>query len=189
MSSHKMLEKYILKDQNIEKKVIVEIGTTREAFEGQDSTKFFYELSIQKKFSFTTVDMDQENSDSVKKRFKKINAITMKGDDYIKNYVGIIDYIYLDAFDFEHNNHSEKRKQKYKNILNCEISNELCHKMHLECCENLLEKMNTGGLILIDDVLNNKFDGKGKTAIPFLLENNFEILELGNNGCLLRKNG
>jgi hypothetical protein len=187
MGSHKVLKNYILKDENIKDKILIEIGTTREVTPGTDSTAFFHLLSLEKRFKFITVDMDAENTNNAKKRFHHLEAITMKGEDYLANFDRIVDYVYLDAFDFYHNNHSEKRKGKYRDILKCEISDLSCHKMHLECCMILKDKMESGGLILFDDIINDKFDGKGKTAIPYLLENGFKIIEFKEGGCLLEK--
>tara|TARA_R110000737_G_scaffold283279_1_gene289886 strand:- start:10 stop:567 length:558 start_codon:yes stop_codon:yes gene_type:complete len=184
-----MLYDYLAGDKDINSKVLVEVGTTREAVSGQDSTKYFYNISNELGFKFITVDMDEENSRNVESRFPNISAVTMKGEDYLKEYQGMIDYVYLDAFDFYHSQHPQYRKDKYRDILNCEINNESCHKMHLECCESLINKMPTGGIILFDDVLNPQYDGKGKTAIPFLLENNFNVVRYhpGVRGCLLVK--
>ena len=172
MSSHIMLYDYLAGDKDINSKVLVEVGTTREAVSGQDSTKYFYNISNELGFKFITVDMDEENSRNVESRFPNISAVTMKGEDYLKEYQGMIDYVYLDAFDFYHSQHPQYRKDKYRDILNCEINNESCHKMHL-----------------FDDVLNPQYDGKGKTAIPFLLENNFNVVRYhpGVRGCLLVK--
>ena len=189
MTAHIMFSEYLKNDKEIQNKVLVEIGTTREIMTGQDSTKFFYDMSKQLGFKFVTIDMDEENSNNARSRFPGISAITMNGEDYLREYDGLIDFVYLDAFDFWHPNHSQKRKDKYKNILECEISNEACHQMHLECCSILLNKMPVGGIILFDDVLNHQYDGKGKTAIPYLLENNFKIYNLDTSlqGCLLIK--
>ena len=187
MSSHASLYPYISQDKNIKSKVLIEIGTTREILADQDSTKYFYTLSKTFGFHFITVDMDKENTDNIKQRLPKINAVTQKGEDFLRNYTDRIDYVYLDAFDFYHPNHAQIRIEKYRNILGTTINNAACHQMHLECCESLVHKLPSGGIILFDDILNSNYDGKGKTAIPFLIKNNFELIKMVNNGCILRK--
>lgn len=187
MSSHTSLKKYLHQDKNIFEKTLIEIGTTREILSNQDSTKYFFDLSQDMGFSFITVDMDQENIDNIKKRIPQIKAYAQKGELFLKNYTDRIDYVYLDAFDFYHPHHTKKRIEKYNQILNTTINNESCHQMHLDCCKSLVNKMQIGGIILFDDILNKQFDGKGKTAIPYLLQNNFELLEMVQNGCVLRK--
>jgi hypothetical protein len=37
-------------------------------------------------------------------------------------------------------------------------------------------KLGTPCLILIDDVFNDKWDGKGKLSIPYLFENDFQMV-------------
>ena len=90
-----------------------------------------------------SVDMDPKCSQNVINIANKYNFInyevhTMKGEDFLKKYDKDIDYIYLDAFDYDHGKHSNKRKESYKKNLNCNITNELCHKMHLNVVKILL---------------------------------------------------
>lgn len=188
MSGHTLLIKHLKKDPSIEGKNVIEIGTTREINPRQDSSKHLFLLSQEKNFNFITVDMDPENTERIKSRFPGINAITMKGEDFLKNYEGNIDYIYLDAFDFYHGGHTEKRQQAYKTHLNTSINDTECHQMHLECVQNCYQKVNIGGIIVFDDVLGSNFNrGKGVTAIPFLLENGFELLEVGSSFASFKK--
>jgi predicted O-methyltransferase YrrM len=162
---------------NFQDAYMVEIGTTREILNGHDSTKHLYEFCQKNNIEFVTVDMDSENTENAKKRFQGINAITQKGEDFLESCTRKIDFVYLDAFDFFHNFHSDKRKAKYKNILNCEITNEACHKMHLDCAKSLVRKMNKNGIVTFDDILNKNLDGKGKLAIPYLIQNGFKIIK------------
>ena len=96
----------------------------------------------------------------------------------LKKYDKKIDFIYLDAFDYYHGKHSTIRKERYKSKLNCEITNELCHKMHLECCLNLNNKFNKDGLLCFDDILDfNGKRGKGVLAIPYLKQQKYKLLQ------------
>ena len=185
MASHNILISYINKDKKIKNKNIIEIGTTREVTDKQDSSSKFYLLSKKKQFNFITVDMDPENTKNIKSRYPDINAICSKGEDFLKKYSGTIDYLYLDAFDFYHGNHSQKRKASYKKNLGCDITpdDKLCHQMHLECVQNVIDKMPSRSIIVIDDVIDSK-RGKGVTAIPFLLSNGFSLIQ---SNCTFQK--
>ena len=180
---HKLLIKYIRLNNNNTDKTIIEIGSTREYIEGQNSTEAFIKLCIEYNMKLISVDMDPLCSQNVVNIAKKYNfsnyeVYTMKGEKFLELYDKKIDYIYLDAFDYDHGNHSIRRKQSYKNNMNCEITNELCHKMHLECCKNICNKMNTGGYICFDDILDKEStQGKGVLAIPYIKEQKFQLLE------------
>jgi hypothetical protein len=208
MGGHKQLINYIetkkLMDPN---KILIEIGGSRE-LTGNTSTEYFIDFCKKYDMSFICIDMDPIAIENCKKFFidknyKNGNAYCMKGEDFLYNYNNTIDFIYLDAFDFFHNFHTETRKQVYNAQLNCEITNELCHKMHLECCENMINKLNTDCVIAFDDIHspdnNNKYGvknwdgnisnlcGKGVLAIPYLLQNNFEIKEINFPSVILQK--
>lgn len=177
---HGLLIQHINKDKNISGKTIIEIGCTRELHDGQQSSEALYSLSKDLGFMFITVDMDPENIDSLKQRANGINAICRKGEEFLKEYLGRIDYLYLDAFDFYHSNHNNKRKESYRKNLGCEINDKLCHQAHLDFCQNSIDKMASGAIIVIDDVID-QYRGKGVTAIPFLLSNGFKSLASQNN--------
>ena len=167
---------------------MIEIGTTREIMPGHDSTPTLFNFCIDNNIKFTTVDMDADNTKNIKARIPAINAVTCKGEDYLKKIQDPINYVYLDAFDFYHNNHSQDRIDKYKAVLNTTINDSHCHQMHLDCCVNMLGKLTTNCVITFDDILSDNFDGKGKTAIPFLLDSGFKVLSLIDRSCtLIRK--
>jgi len=178
MGSHNILIEYINKDKNIKYKNVIEIGTTREITSQLDSSSKFYLLSKDKQFNFITVDMDPENTKNIKSRYPDINALCCKGEDFLQKYPDTVDYLYLDAFDFYHNGHSKERQESYRKNLGCEIATDdkLCHQMHLECCQNVIDKMPSKSIIVIDDVIDDK-RGKGVTAIPFLLSNGFSLIQ------------
>lgn len=190
MHGHQLLINKISEMSELKGKNLIEIGTTREIVNGQDSSYMLSKLCDSMGMEFITVDMDSENTDNINERWSNENmnsiAITQKGEEFLKEYEGRIDFLYLDAFDFYHKEHSPKRIEKYKTILNTTINNEECHKMHLECCINSIDKINIGGYICVDDSFGENFDGKGKTAIPYLLDNGF-IIDTMENKCILLK--
>lgn len=190
---HELLIKYLKEDTKLNNKILIEIGSVREILPKQNSTREFAKFCKENKMIFYSVDMDPENTENVIKICKELDyidyyAITMKGEDFLLNFDKEIDYIYLDAFDYYHEKHSKKRKEKYLNILNCEINNDNCHKMHLECCKNGLDKFKKETKICFDDIFNcETYDGKGYLAIPYLLEKGYEIKEFVNYGIILQQ--
>ena len=61
--------------------------------------------------------------------------------------------------------------------------------MHLDCVKAIHPKLVIGGLICINDVLNDlDFKYKGRTAVPYLLETGcYQMLKRSNNAILLKK--
>ena len=174
--------------------VLIEVGTTREILAGQGSTRKLAELCQLLDIRFITVDMDPRNTRNAQRMFAREGvsgqAITARGEDYLARYSGEIDYVFLDAYDFDHGNHSEWRQDRYEQFLGDRIDEEKCHQMHLDCAHSLIEKMAPGGLICFDDTWTTE-DGawaaKGTTAMPFLIANGFEVLEKRNRAALLSR--
>lgn len=176
------------------KPLLIEIGTTRETVPGQGSTEKLAQLCVALDMAFVTVDMDPRNSRSANQMFLRKNfpfeAVTSRGEDFLAAYDGEIDYIFIDAYDFDHGNHSELRQSRYEQHLGNRIDEELCHKMHLDCAESLVEKLAPDGLICFDDTWKDaegRWTAKGTTAMPFLLENGFEVLLAENRAALLAR--
>lgn len=182
---HEMMSLMIsetFREENLkdEQKVLIEIGTTRELIRNQRSTQKFAILSAVFNLRFITVDMDENNTNAVRPMLNFVwpqsTAIAQKGEDFLAEYQGKIDFAYLDAFDFYHEHHSNQRKSSYERVLGVEITNENCWEMHLKCAESLAEKMVVGGVVVFDDTWvddQGDLQGKGKTAIPYLLKRGF----------------
>lgn len=175
--------------------VIIEIGTTREQVPGQGSTKQFAEFCKNNGFHFITVDMDPHNTQTAAKMFREMQtefqAINMAGENYLREYDGFFDFVFLDAYDFDHGQHSEIRQQRYIKYMGGKIDESQCHKMHLDCAESIVKKLYKGGLVCFDDTWleDGKWTAKGTTAMPFLLDNGFYVLEKRNRAALLCRNG
>jgi hypothetical protein len=180
-----------IRSRTSHKLTLIEIGSTREDVPGQGSTRKLAQLCQKHQFHFITVDMDPRNTSYARNVLNKINpsfeAITSKGEDFLKDYTGPIDFVFLDAYDFEHGKHSEERQLRYEQFLGDRINDQDCHQMHLECAQHLLNKLSPYGAICIDDswFINDTWAGKGTTAVPFLLQNNFNIVLSGNRSVLL----
>ncbi len=196
---HDLLIDYIekhVKDNDQAGKILVEIGTTRENIPGQGSTMQLAQLCKRKNIRFITVDMDPHNSKwatFVSHRYNlNITAITKKGEDYLRENIDSFDFIFLDAYDFDHGMHSELRQSRYEKNLGRKIDEEACHLMHLECAKSVVKKLKGDGVVCIDDTWldeNKHWTAKGTLAVPYLLDNKYEIIEQRNKALLLNRQG
>ena len=196
MHGHDLLLSYLKLQSaaSLQGKLVVEIGTTRENAPGQGSTRLLAEQCKKQGLEFITVDMDPNNTLCAKNLFKQLDinfsAVTMKGELYLSTYQGQIDFIFLDAYDFDHGMHSELRQERYVKYLGSEIDEKLCHQMHLDCAEALIAKLSPDGIICFDDTWQNEegaWLAKGTMAVPYLLSNGFEIIEARNKAILMRR--
>ncbi len=173
--------------------VLIEIGTTRENVPGQGSTRKIAEFCKKNSLQFITVDMDPHNTRMGAEMFSRLGtpfkAITAKGEDYLRDYQGSFDAIFLDAYDFDHGQHSELRQNRYKKYLGNPISEATCHQMHLDCAESILTKLSPNGVVCLDDtwLVDGKWTAKGTLAMPFLLNHGFKLLEARNRAALLAR--
>ncbi|MDP1547494.1 MAG: hypothetical protein Q8L87_15915 [Anaerolineales bacterium] len=171
--------------------VLIEIGTTRENVPGQGSTRKIAEFCLKHKLHFITVDMDPHNTRMAANMFASLGApfeaITSKGEDYLRNYTGQFDFIFLDAYDFDHGGHSALRQSRYKKFLGNPIDEAACHQMHLECAQSVMTKLTGQGLVCFDDtwLVDGKWTAKGTLGMPYLLANGFKLLEARNRAALL----
>jgi hypothetical protein len=195
---HKYLIDYLNKHKDIflgEGGVMIEVGSTREPYKHQSSTGKLATLAKQFNMHFITVDMDPELTEKARETLLDIDpsfeAVNSKGEDFLAEYAGDVKVVYLDAFDtvLSPKHHSADRKDRYKENMDCEITNEACWQMHLDCVMPLVKKLPVGGVICIDDIYNDKdYFGKGKTAIPYLLgTKRFEIGGYKADAIIMRK--
>lgn len=175
------------------KPVLIEIGTTRENLPGQGSTRKISEFCRDHHLHFITVDMDPHNTRVAASMFSEMNlpfeAITMKGEEYLKEFTGTFDFIFLDAYDFDHGGHSSLRQIRYIKFLGNPIDEIACHQMHLDCAKSVITKLSPFGVVCFDDtwLVDGKWMAKGTTAMPYLLANRFHLLEARNNAALLTR--
>lgn len=174
-------------------KQLIEIGATREMLPGQGSTAHLASVCNRLHIDFTTVDMDPDNVTRAKHTLARSNgrfaAVCSKGEDFLANFSGTIDYLYLDAFDFLHPHHSEERKRAYQAHLDTEITNEACWKMHLDCAMAIVPLTPPGAIVVVDDAWSSEagWGGKGTTAIPYLLDHGFKLVAVDKNSVALRR--
>jgi len=172
---------------------MVEVGTTRENVPGQGSTRKLAEYCRANGIVFTTVDMDPHNSHNAREVFRQLDvafeAVTSKGEDYLRERREPVDLLFLDAYDFDHGRHSELRQSRYQRFLGARIDEQACHQMHLDCAESAQRLLSPRGLLCIDDTWleNGAWSAKGTTAMPWLLAHGFELIEARNRAALLRR--
>ena len=177
-----------------QKPVLVEIGSTRENIPNQGSRLKLAQFCLTQAIDFISVDMDPHNTQAAQACFQQLGAghfqaVNAKGEDYLAQRTDTIDFAFLDAYDFDHGNHSALRQSRYTRYLGAPISDPLCHQMHLDCAKSIVPNMPAHGLICIDDTWldNNQWTAKGTLAMPYLLANGFELIEARNRAALLRK--
>lgn len=175
-------------------RLMVEIGTTREIVPGQGSTRRLALFCARHGFDFVTIDMDPRNTSRAKRLFDRLGlpfrTVAARGEDWLAAFPGPIDFIFLDAYDFDHGKHSELRQSRYERYLGGRIDEAECHQMHLDCARALVNSLAPDGLICLDDTWTDaagRWTAKGTTAMPFLLENGFELIEARNRSALLRR--
>jgi hypothetical protein len=182
------------KSQSGHKLTLIEIGSTREEMPGQGSTKKLAEFCHKEGLHFITVDMDPGNTKLAMNDLVRINesfeAVNQKGEEFLDEYSGPIDFVFLDAYDYNHGKHSEEREGRYEKYLGARISDEACHLMHLECARAVRRKIPLYGAICFDDTWfsEGKWRGKGALAVGYLLDKNFCVTVTGNRSALLSAN-
>lgn len=174
-------------------RILIEIGTTREFLINQNSTGKLAKVCYEYGIHMITVDMDPRNTRNAARMFARegydFQAVTAKGEDFLSDYDGVIDYLFLDAYDYDHGKHSEIRQSRYEAFLGSRIDEVQCHKMHLDCAEAVLEKMAHDGFVCFDDTWlddNGNWMAKGKTAMPFFLKNGFRLVKTQSSAALLQ---
>jgi len=167
--------------------VFIEIGSDRES----GSTKALAQMAERLNMTFITVDPDEgafKRSTEILNEYIDKWAVQDLGEKYLATVDFDVHLIYMDAFDNVLPNwpHKQTTIDTYKNR-GIDLNNENSWKMHLEACENIIERVVIGGYICFDDTKQEgaEWVGKGKLAIPFLLKNGFDIVDSDYSNCLI----
>ncbi len=167
----------------VERYHLLEIGTTREKWWGQMSTSRLALLCRALGLKMISVDIDEESSASGRESTKMYGTAadihTEAGEVFLRNWEGALPpYIYVDAYDYYHEDHSDHRMQRYETLQGEKINDPACWKMHLDCAEQFVAKCPPGGIVVFDDVFfeDGAWAGKGKDAVPFMLDGGFHIV-------------
>jgi hypothetical protein len=173
---------------------LLEIGTTRERWWPQMSTHRLASVCRALHLKMLTVDVDPVGVDAVQDIEAHypdvVTAATERGEVLLENWEGALPpYIYLDGYDFDHPGHSQERQERYLELQGKKISDESCWEMHRRCAVAFIEKCSRGGKVVFDDAFydGKHWSGKGKTAIPLMLDNGFEIVSATQATVLLQK--
>lgn len=175
---------------------VIEIGS-RHQNKGSGSTNFFVEYCTKKGAEFWTVDIDPVVTQGCKAVTP--NAICAKGEDFLASYSGKpIVFVYFDNFDWtyagvEHVPKVRAQAERYRTVHHIERTNVNSQEAHLKQAEALLPHLHTTAYVLFDDTWKTEaggYDGKGGSAIPFMLQNGFSIVSEGgidNPHVLMRR--
>jgi hypothetical protein len=91
--------------------------------------------------------------------------------EYLQNFDNKIDLLFVDSYDYCGDD---------ENILKC-------HLHSLNEIKAAWDKLNENCFVLLDDVFNSEWDGKGKLSIPYLLDNGFELVYFTDSQALLKR--
>ena len=163
---------------------VVEIGSDR----GEGSTLFLSKFCKENNLKFYSVDFEKEAYETACSTPFTITC-NCTGEEFLKEFNDDkkICFTYLDNFDYIYDvlykspqgrQLIEKQKKVYKDY-NVDLNNENSQLAHLIQSQHI-EKLSTEtSFILFDDTWMNKdgfFEGKGGTAIPFLINKGYTIL-------------
>jgi autotransporter strand-loop-strand O-heptosyltransferase len=154
---------------------IIEIGTVRKkstedinerAGDGNSSSIFSWYCYRYSHSHFTSVDIDpiaisncKENLESQRLLTDNVELICTDGLEFLKNYDKTITGLYLDGWDY---NKGEEEKSA---------------EFHLSCFQLAEKNFIEGSIILIDDIFDSNYRGKGELAIPWALNTGkFELI-------------
>jgi hypothetical protein len=121
------------------------------------------------------VDINENHLNQSKKIVPPSENVRYFKDDsihYLQEFDKKIDLLFLDSFDYQGD----------------DLMKLACYNHSLNELKAAWDKLNQKCFVLIDDVFNDKWDGKGKFSIPYLLENNFELVYYTDSQALLKRN-
>jgi len=159
--------------------VIVETGcirnTTEESKIGDGWSTLNWEYYCKKTNSKSyVVDINKWHIEQSKKIVPESEFVEYhEGDsiEFLKEFSQKIDLLFLDSYDYCGDEENIKK----------------CHMHSLNEVLAAWDKLNKKCFILIDDVFNDQWDGKGKLSIPYLLENQFELVHHVTSQVLLKR--
>ena len=120
------------------------------------------------------VDIDENHLRKSKEVVPPSDNIIYTKDDsinYLKHFPEKIDLLFLDSYDYCGDEENIRK----------------CHEHSLNEVLAAWDKLNEQCFVLIDDVFNDNWDGKGKLSIPYLIENGFKLVYYADSQVLLKK--
>lgn len=120
------------------------------------------------------VDINEAHLNESKKLVPESEFVTYTQDDsvhYLQQFDKKIDLLFLDSFDYAGDEENIRA----------------CHNHSLNEAKAAWDKLNEHCFILIDDVFDDKWAGKGELTIPYLLNNGFELVYFLDRQVLLKR--
>jgi len=120
------------------------------------------------------VDIDQNHLNKSMEIVSPSEFVEYTKDDsinYLQNFNKKIDLLFTDSYDYCGDKENIRK----------------CHNHALNEVIAAWDKLKDHCFILIDDVFNDQWDGKGKLSIPYLLENGFELVYFIDSQVLLKR--
>lgn len=121
------------------------------------------------------VDIDDNHLREAKKVVPPSDFVEYTKQDslaYLQGFDKPIHMLFLDSYDYCGDSENIRK----------------CHEHCLNEVKCAWEKLTDKCLVLIDDVFNDEFDGKGKLAIPYLLDKGFKLLHCMDSQAFLGRN-
>ena len=158
---------------------IVETGcirnTTDESKFGDGwSTLNWYYYAKKTDSKVYVVDIDENHLRKSKEVVPPSEYVTYTKDDsinYLKNFSNKIDLLFLDSYDYCGDEDNIRK----------------CHEHSLNEIIAAWDKLNDKCFVLIDDIFNNEWEGKGKLSVPYLINNGFEVVYYQDSQVLLKR--
>lgn len=120
------------------------------------------------------VDIDENHLVKSKEVVPPSQYVSYTKDDsinYLKNFSEKIDLLFLDSYDYCGDEENIRK----------------CHEHSLNEILAAWDKLNEKCFVLIDDIFNNEWEGKGKLSVPYLLNNGFEVVYYKDSQVLLKR--
>lgn len=120
------------------------------------------------------VDIDTNHLNQSKKIVPPSEFVEYFQDDsvnFLKNFDKKIDLLFVDSYDYCGDEENIKK----------------CHNHSLNEIIAAWDKLNDKCFVLVDDIFSTQWDGKGKLSIPYLLENEFEVVYFIDTQVLLKR--
>jgi len=89
----------------------------------------------------------------------------------LQNFDKPIDLLFLDSYDYCGDEENIRK----------------CHQHSVNEIKAAWDKLKEKCFVLIDDVFNSQWDGKGKLSIPYLIDNGFEVVYYTDSQVLLKR--
>jgi hypothetical protein len=165
---------------------VIEVGTEHQG-RGDGSTRYLHAYCASHGIDFYTCDIDPIVASWGKQLTP--NAVCSRGEDFITGFMGKpIAFAYLDNFDWCYPGVENVPKvlaqaARYRDVHGIERTNVNSQLAHLKQAEALLSKLHSTAFILFDDThlgTNGLYEGKGGTAVPFMLSHGMRLIEQGD---------